>query len=36
MKSEFENAKDAIKNTVEDTKQQLIDAKEGFKNLFKF
>ncbi len=36
MKSDFENAKDAIKNTVEDTKQQLIDAKEGFKNLFKF
>ena len=34
--SDFEAAKETIKNTVEDTKQQLIDAKEGLKNLFKF
>lgn len=36
VNSDFENAKEAIKNTVEDTKQQLLDAKEGLKNLFKF
>lgn len=36
IKEDLNNAADALKNTVEDTKQQLLDAKEGLKNLFKF
>lgn len=36
LKQEFSNTTEAIKNTVNDTKQQLQDAAEGIKNLFKF
>ena len=36
LMQEFSNTTEAIKNTVNDTKQQLQDAAEGIKNLFKF
>ncbi len=36
LKQNFSDTADAIKNTVEGTKQQLLDAKEELKNLFKF
>lgn len=36
IKQELNSTAEMLKNTVEDTKQQLLDAKEGLKNLFKF